>query len=223
MDRRERIAQKLRIAREQAGLTQHEFAKLYGCQDPTVSMMESGKRTLGIKVLERVSHIVGKPVSWFIADEMELPEAAPPRPLSSILREAVVAQERLEVREVPVMGKINAGTLKVSEQILEGYIPIPVILLPQVNKDFYALTVEGNSLVGDDIHDGDTVIIEPDPEYVDGKIFIVKVENEVVARHVRKQKNKLRLESSNGNYSVIEPSQVELQGRVVLKGHWDKV
>jgi len=223
MNRRERTAQKLRIAREQAGLTQHEFAKLYGCQDPTVSMMESGKRTLGIKVLERVSRIVGKPVSWFIANEMEPTEAAPPRPLSSILREAIVAQERLAVREVPVMGRISAGTLKVSEQKLDGYIPIPIVLLPKTNKDFYALTVEGNSLIGDDIHDGDTVIIEPDPEFIDSKIYVVKVDNELVARHVKKQKNKLRLESSNGNYSVIEPSSVELQGRVVLKGHWDRV
>lgn len=223
MDSQEKIAHKLKIAREQAGLTQHEFAKKYGCKDPTVSMMESGKRTLGIKVLERAARIVGKPVSWFLASEAEPELSPPPRPLSSILREAVVAQERLEVREVPVMGKISAGTLKVSEQILEGYIPIPVILLPKSNKEFYALTIEGESLIGDGIKDGDTVIIEPDPEYIDGKIYVVKIDHEIVARHVKKQKDRLKLESSNGNYSVIEPSKVELQGRVVLKGRWDKV
>lgn len=218
------VAQKLRQARTSLGLTQHDVAKQYHCSDAYITQIETGTQNISIKVLEKFAQIFGKSVSWFLSDELEPTDVAPPpRPLSSILKEALKAQERLEVREVPVMGRISAGTLKVSEQILEGYIPIPVILLPKTKKLFYALVVEGNSLVGDDIHDGDTVIIEPDPEFIDSKIYVVKVDNELVARHVKKQKNKLRLESSNGNYSVIEPSSVELQGRVVLKGHWDRV
>lgn len=219
----DKIGLHIKKAREDAGLTQEELGLKYGTSGVYISQWERGKRNISTNNLKKLAHILNKPVAWFLSDEAEPSQSSPPRPLSSILREAIVAQERLAVREVPIMGRISAGTLKVSEQKLDGYIPIPIILLPKVNKEFYALTIEGDSLTGDDIHDGDTVIIEPDPEYIDNKIYICKIDHELVARHVKKQKNKMRLEASNGNYSVIEPSQVELQGRVVLKGRWNKV
>lgn len=84
------------------------------------------------------------------------------------------------------------------------------------------MRVCGDSLEGDNIHDGDLLIIEPDSDIIANKIYILRLGNEVVARHVLQEQNKLKLVASNGSYQVIEVIEAEILGRVVLAGRWQK-
>jgi SOS-response transcriptional repressor LexA len=77
-------------------------------------------------------------------------------------------------------------------------------------------------LIGDDIQDKDTVIVDPDPVIIDGRIYIVKLDNEFVARHLHRENGFVILTSSNGKYDKMKVKEVEIKGRVVLSGKWKK-
>lgn len=70
------IAGRLRAAREQAGLSQGQAAKLLGVQRPTVSEFEAGRRRVSAEELARLAEIYGVSVSWLATDQPEVPDPA---------------------------------------------------------------------------------------------------------------------------------------------------
>jgi hypothetical protein len=63
-------------------------------------------------------------------------------------------------------------------------------------------------------------IIEPTQDISDGKIYILRISNEVVARHTFKEARKLKLLSSNSKYQIIIATEADILGRVILAGGW---
>jgi len=59
-------------------------------------------------------------------------------------------------------------------------------------------------------------------DIIDGKIYIVRLGNEVCARHVFKLDDSLRLASSNGEYKEMLANEVEILGRLILTGRWKR-
>ncbi len=223
MKRQEFIAARLRRARDESGLSQTELGKLYGCTGAAVSQMERGVRGVGMEPLEKMARIFNKPLEWFFSDEVEAPNL-PQKPIELMLREVHERFNRLELMEVPIRGSVPAGCPFPVEENLEGYVEIPKALLKDAanSEGLFALRVSGDSLIGDDIHSRDIVVIEPTTEIVDGKIYVLRLANECVARHVYKLNNSLRLVSSNGDYAEMEVDNVEILGRVILAGSWKK-
>lgn len=103
-----------------------------------------------------------------------------------------------------------------------GHISVPKSELGTVRGKPYALTADGNCLTGDDINDGDLVIVDPDADFVDGKIYIVRIGNWVMAKHVHRVADKVQLIPSNANYDTreVDEDEVEILGRVILSGSW---
>ena len=60
------IGHKLQKAREEAGLSQGELARQLGCTQSSLSNYELGKRRLYLADLQRISEILGKPVTFFL-------------------------------------------------------------------------------------------------------------------------------------------------------------
>lgn len=58
------IAKRLRVAREQSGLTQGQVAKLMNWHRPTVSQLEAGERRLSADELPKLAAHYGVSVSW---------------------------------------------------------------------------------------------------------------------------------------------------------------
>lgn len=61
---REAIARRLRVAREQAGLSQGQVAKLMSWHRPTVSQIEAGQRRVSIEELSSLAKHYRVSVSW---------------------------------------------------------------------------------------------------------------------------------------------------------------
>ncbi len=70
------IATRLRIAREQAGLTQQQVAKLLRLQRPSVSEMEAGRRTVSFEELSKLAKTYGVSVSWLACEGVDEGDAA---------------------------------------------------------------------------------------------------------------------------------------------------
>jgi Zn-dependent peptidase ImmA (M78 family)/transcriptional regulator with XRE-family HTH domain len=74
MEDRQRIASRLRQAREGAGLTQAEVATVLGLPRPSISQIEAGDRAVRSEELMKLAQLFGKPVAFFL-DEEEAEEA----------------------------------------------------------------------------------------------------------------------------------------------------
>jgi transcriptional regulator with XRE-family HTH domain len=70
------IATRLRAAREQAGLSQGQVAKLLGLQRPSISELEAGRRRVSADEVPRFAEIYNVSVSWLMNDEPEVPDPA---------------------------------------------------------------------------------------------------------------------------------------------------
>ena len=64
------IAQRLKIAREHAGLSQGQVAKLLGVHRPTISEIEAGRRKVSTDEVVAFSRIYEVTVTW-LTDEKE--------------------------------------------------------------------------------------------------------------------------------------------------------
>lgn len=69
MDKSTIIGQRLRMAREQAGLSQSQVAKMLGLHRPTISEMEAGRRKVSAEELGRLSEIFDVRIEWLAASQ----------------------------------------------------------------------------------------------------------------------------------------------------------
>lgn len=63
------LLDRLRKAREHAGLTQAAFAEKVGVSTVTYSRYESGARNVPEEVVERAAEATGVPLQWFYQDD----------------------------------------------------------------------------------------------------------------------------------------------------------
>ncbi len=65
------IAARLRLAREQAGLSQGQVAKMLHLHRPSISEVEAGRRKVSTEELVELARIYGVSVSWLACAEAE--------------------------------------------------------------------------------------------------------------------------------------------------------
>ncbi len=87
MEERKRIAQRLKQAREAAGLTQAEVATVLRLPRPSISQIEAGERAVRSEELTKLAQLYGKPASFFL-EEKEIEEV-----LTILYRGANVLEE----------------------------------------------------------------------------------------------------------------------------------
>jgi repressor LexA len=118
--------------------------------------------------------------------------------------------------QVPLAGKIAAGTPIEAIQNEGNYIPVPQNMVGL--GEHYALTIQGDSMINAGIHDGDTVIIQRCTTAENGTIIVALVDREeATLKRLRRAGNKIVLEPENDSYEpqVLEPERVQIQGRLV--------
>ncbi|MBQ8491305.1 MAG: helix-turn-helix domain-containing protein, partial [Acidaminococcaceae bacterium] len=101
----------------------------------------------------------------------------------------------IKKKSFPVIGTIAAGTPIDAEQNIETYVPED----EDLDAD-YALRVKGDSMIGDDINDGDIVFIRQQPDVEDGEIAAVYVDGGATLKRVFKIGESVQLRSSNSKY-----------------------
>ncbi len=114
---------------------------------------------------------------------------------------------------IPLLGRIAAGR------------PIEAIETPeQVDlEDVFAsrhsvgiLTVTGDSMIDDQIRDGDWVVYEQRSNPRNGDTVVALVDGEeATLKRFYKEKNRIRLQPANERYKPIYPRDVEVQGVVI--------
>jgi len=194
---KETFGQRLRRLRETKGLTQEELADKAGISRPYVSELERDKRK------ERLSYQV----------VIGLSNALDVSP-GELQGEASAAKGLQPTSEMRIKGYVSAGIPRQVWEVDIGTLPVPLSVL-RAHPKAYALIVSGDSLEGDGIHNGDYLIIDPESGLQASKIYVIRLGDELVARHVHQEGNFMRLKSSNSHYEDIKVGEFHPLGRVV--------
>lgn len=119
--------------------------------------------------------------------------------------------------QIPLYGKIAAGTPieAIANETETVAVPFDMVTLGQ----FYALKIEGDSMIEAGIMDGDTAIIRRQNQADNGKIVVALVDgNEATLKILKKAGDKVHLIPCNRDYKtrVFSADRVKIQG--VLSG-----
>jgi len=118
-----------------------------------------------------------------------------------------------QIRNFPLVGKVAAGNPLLALQEYTEIIPVPEELAG--NTESFLVQVEGDSMIGDHILDGDYVMINPQSNADNGDIVIALVnQEEVTVKRFHKNKGKISLMPSNPAYQPIITRDVIILGKV---------
>ena len=118
--------------------------------------------------------------------------------------------------EIPVLGKIAAGTPVEAIQNEISRIPLPANM--EKNGEYFGLKVQGDSMIEAGISEGDTVIVKKTDTADNGKIVVALIDDhEAMLKRIRRKGKTIALESANRNYEtkIFGPDRVKVQGVLV--------
>jgi repressor LexA len=119
--------------------------------------------------------------------------------------------------ELPVMGRIAAGTPIEAIQHASHSVAVPAAMLAAAARH-YALEVKGDSMIEAGINNGDVVVIKEQPTAENGDIVVALIEGEeATLKTFRRRGTTIALEAANPAYEtrLYQDHQVKVQGKLV--------
>lgn len=104
----------------------------------------------------------------------------------------------IRTKKVPLLGTIAAGVPIYADENFDGYRECT----EDIDADF-CLKIQGDSMIGARINDGDIVFIKKQPDVDNGEIAAVLIEDEATLKRVYKEKDSLILQAENPRYAPI--------------------
>ncbi len=151
---------------------------------------------------------------------VKLPETASANDIYNSFSPSVIKggldEEGVETNEIPVLGKIAAGTPVEAIQNEVSRVPLPNNL--EKNGEYFGLRVQGDSMIDAGINEGDTVIVKKTDTAENGKIVVALIDDhEAMLKRIRRKGKTIALESANKNYEtkIFGPDRVKVQGVLV--------
>lgn len=131
-----------------------------------------------------------------------------------MLKETILETSEGENSEgIPLLGRIAAGS---PIEAIENIEQITMQSQFGTDEDTFALKVQGDSMIGDGIFDGDYVVCKKTNTAQNGKILAVMVEGDTATvKRFYKEANRIRLEPSNPAYEPIYTDNCTIAGVVV--------
>ena len=121
-----------------------------------------------------------------------------------------------DTRDLPILGRIAAGTPIEAIQQERDRIPVPETLLGA--GEHFVLEIQGDSMINAGILDGDFVVIKRTDSASSGDIVVALIHGEeATLKRLRKKGASIALEAANPAYEtrIFGPDQVAVQGKLV--------
>ena len=175
-----------------------------------------------ISALEERGFIRRLPHKARALEVLKLPETASANDIYNSFSPSVIKggldenNSTTEDNEIPILGKIAAGSPVEAIQNEISRIPLPVSL--NKNDNFFGLKIQGDSMIEAGINDGDTVIIKKADKADNGQIVVALIDDyEAMLKRIRVKGKTVALESANKNYEtkIFGPDRVKVQGVLV--------
>ena len=127
------------------------------------------------------------------------------------------------IGDAPLLGRIAAGRgLEAIAEEDEAYSFASELLLSRSGRRRYVLRVQGNSMTGARIEEGDLLLVEEDESPPDGAVVVALLGGEqVTVKRLYREGETVRLRPQNGEHEdiVMPADRVRIQGRVTHVVH----
>lgn len=121
------------------------------------------------------------------------------------------------LREIPILGRVAAGTPITAIQNIEGTVFVdPQFLMNRA--DVFALRVKGESMKNAGILDGDLVFAKQQATAETGEMVIAMVDNEATVKYYHHEQDRIRLEPDNEHFDPIyvdDTQDFSIAGKVI--------
>ena len=125
------------------------------------------------------------------------------------------ANQNEDVVEVPLLGKITAGSPIEAIEMPNEFFALPASLIPK-NEEVFTLKVSGTSMINAGILDGDIVIVKRSKTAHNGEIIVAMTnENEVTLKTFYKEADHIRLQPENDTMDPIILPNVTILGKAI--------
>lgn len=123
--------------------------------------------------------------------------------------------EDINVRKVPVVGRVTAGQPITAIENIDDFFPLPENIAPSGDHVFM-LEVVGDSMIEAGILDGDYVIVRQQQSAENGDIVVAMTEDdEATVKRFYKEQNYIRLQPENSTMDPIIVNNVTILGKVI--------
>ena len=103
---------------------------------------------------------------------------------------------------LPLIGRVAAGSPILAQENIEDEYRVDPALFPQ--KPHYLLRVQGMSMQGAGILDGDLLAVHRTPEARNRQIVVARVDDEVTVKRFRRHGSRVQLLPENPDFAPIE-------------------
>lgn len=197
--------EKIKAAREAAGLTQEELGRLCGTTKQTIYKYEIGKVTnIPLERIEAIAKAVDVTPAYLMDWEEHIESRLTRKLPSNCLPLPRTVKK-------PRLGAIACGKPILAVENISEYDDVPIT----IHCDF-TLLCKGDSMIDARIWDGDVVYIRQQPEVENGEIAAVRIGEEATLKKVYYNGRRIILRACNPLYADMEYEGEELNDVEIL-------
>jgi repressor LexA len=132
--------------------------------------------------------------------------------------ELIPTEVKVHAVELPLLGRVAAGT-PIEAVAATETIFIPEDMLGRNRSETYVLQVKGDSMIDEQIRDGDYVIVENRKSARDGEMVIALIDGDkaTLKKFFRERGGKVRLQPANARMKpiIVDAEDLQVQGVVI--------
>lgn len=122
---------------------------------------------------------------------------------------------RREVVNVPIVGKIAAGSPILAVENIDSYFPIPCEYLP--NAQTFLLEVQGESMINAGVLPGDHILVKQQETAENGEMVAALIDDSATVKTFYREDGHIRLQPENDtmNPILVQENQLHILGKVI--------
>lgn len=127
----------------------------------------------------------------------------------------ILGLTKLEPIELPILGRISAGSPILAEENIEGTVAVDRSWVKEENS--FILKVQGDSMIGAGIYNGDYAIVKQDYTAENNDIVVAMINDEVTLKRFYKKDGRIILKPENPSILPIIIKNGDSRVRIIGK------
>lgn len=127
---------------------------------------------------------------------------------------AELSMPKKEMINIPIIGKITAGSPILATENIEDTFTLPLDFIKH-DRELFMLRISGESMVNAGIRDNDLAIIESAQAAINGDIVVALIEDSATIKRFFKEKDHIRLQPENDAMDPIIVDDCMILGKLV--------
>lgn len=126
--------------------------------------------------------------------------------------ESMIDVPKHETVNIPIVGKVTAGTPILAVENIEDTFPVPIEFVG--NDVTFMLAISGESMINAGILDGDYILVKQQNTASNGDIVVALLDDEATVKRFYKEDGHIRLQPENDTMKPIIIDDVVILGKV---------